>query len=88
VNTPLVEAFKRKHRIEVKFSLVLRRSPSAPSPRRQAPGDVVYLVNNVALEQLKARALFELQPKDASFSGVKDPTVFTSSTSPPPCAWS
>lgn len=69
VNTALVEAFKAKHPgIEVKFvsGSTGPIAERAIAEKAKPQADVVYLVNNVALDQLKQAGVFEpYEPKDA-----------------------
>ncbi|MGL5114045.1 MAG: extracellular solute-binding protein [Beijerinckiaceae bacterium] len=81
VNTPLVAAFRKKHPdIEVKFvsgsTGPITERAIAEKQRPQA--DVVYLVNNIALEQLKQAGVFEpYEPKDSRIAAAfRDPDGF------------
>ncbi|MCK6454356.1 MAG: extracellular solute-binding protein [Alphaproteobacteria bacterium] len=69
VNTPLVEAFKKKHPdINVKFvsGSTGPITERAIAEKAKPQADVVYLVNNIALEQLKQAGVFEpYMPKDS-----------------------
>src|SRR5262245_38378040 len=69
VNTPLVEAFKKKHPdIDVKFvsGSTGPITERAIAEKANPQADLVYLVNNVALEQLKDAGVFEpYEPKDS-----------------------
>lgn len=81
VNTPLVEAFKRKHPgIEIKFvsGSTGPITERAIAEKGKPQADVVYLVNNVALEQLKQAGVFEpYEPKDARVAEpFRDPDGF------------
>lgn len=69
VNTPLVEAFKKKHPdINVKFvsGSTGPIAERAIAEKGKPQADVVYLVNNFALEQLKQAGVFEpYEPKNS-----------------------
>jgi iron(III) transport system substrate-binding protein len=72
VNTPLVKAFKKKYPdIEVKFvsGSTGPITERAIAEKAKPQADVVYLVNNVALDQLKQAGVFEpYNPKDSKIS--------------------
>lgn len=81
VNTPLVQAFRQKHPdIDVKFvsgsTGPIAERAIAEKQRPQA--DVVYLVNNIALEQLKQAGVFEpYEPKGGKIAAsFRDPDGF------------
>lgn len=81
VNTPLVAAFKQKHPdIEVKFvsGSTGPIAERAIAEKANPQADVVYLVNNVALEQLKQAGVFEpYEPKNSKVDeGFSDPDGF------------
>jgi iron(III) transport system substrate-binding protein len=69
VNTAIVEAFKKKHPdIEVKFvsGSTGPIAERAIAEKANPQADVVYLVNNTALEQLKSAGVFEpYEPKNS-----------------------
>ncbi len=69
VNTPLVEAFNKKHPgIKVKFvsGSTGPIAERAIAEKGKPQADVVYLVNHVALEQLKQAGVFEpYEPKSS-----------------------
>lgn len=73
VNTPLVDAFKKKHPgIDVKFvsGSTGPITERAIAEKAKPQADVVYLVNNTALEQLKQAGVFEpYAPKDSRIKG-------------------
>jgi len=72
VNTPLVEAFKKKHPgIDVKFvsGSTGPITERAIAEKAKPQADVVYLVNNFALDQLKQAGVFE--PYDPKASAVR-----------------
>lgn len=81
VNTPLVEAFKAKHPgIEVKF-VSGSTGPIAErviAEKAKPQADVVYLVNNVALEQMKQAGVFEpYEPKNTKVAAdFREPDGF------------
>lgn len=70
VNTPLVEAFRRQHPdIQVRFvsGSTGPITERAIAERQRPQADVVYLVNNLALEQLKQAGVFEpYRPRGAN----------------------
>ncbi|PTM96278.1 extracellular solute-binding protein [Mycoplana dimorpha] len=72
VNTALVEAFRAKHPdIEVKFvsGSTGPIAERAIAEKANPQADVIYLVNNTALEQLTAAGVFEpYEPKDSQIS--------------------
>ncbi|MDR6755272.1 iron(III) transport system substrate-binding protein [Mycoplana sp. BE70] len=72
VNTALVEAFRAKHPdIEVKFvsGSTGPITERAIAEKANPQADVVYLVNNTALDQLTAAGVFEpYEPKDSLIS--------------------
>lgn len=81
VNTALVAAFKQKHPdIDVKFvsGSTGPITERAIAEKGKPQADVVYLVNNVALEQLKQAGVFEpYEPKGAAVSeSFRDPDNF------------
>ncbi len=81
VNTPLVEAFKAKHPgIAVKFvsGSTGPITERAIAEKAKPQADVVYLVNNVALEQLKQAGVFEpYEPKGAKVAAdFREPDGF------------
>lgn len=83
VNTALVAAFKKAHpEIEVKFvsGSTGPITERAIAEKGKPQADVVYLVNNVALEQLKQAGVFEpYAPKDSKIaSAFRDPDDFYS----------
>lgn len=62
VNTPLVEAFRRLHpdiRVNVVSGSTGPIAERAIAERQRPQADVVHLVNNLALEQLKTAGVFE-----------------------------
>jgi iron(III) transport system substrate-binding protein len=69
VNSAMVEAFKKKHPdIEVKFvsGSTGPIAERAIAEKSNPQADVIYLVNNVALEQLKSAGVFEpYEPKNS-----------------------
>lgn len=81
VNTALVAAFKKAHpEIEVKFvsGSTGPITERAIAEKGKPQADVVYLVNNVALEQLKQAGVFEpYAPKDSKIApAFRDPDDF------------
>ncbi|SCW54058.1 extracellular solute-binding protein [Ancylobacter rudongensis] len=83
VNTALVAAFKKAHpEIEVKFvsGSTGPITERAIAEKGKPQADVVYLVNNVALEQLKQAGVFEpYAPKDSKIApAFRDPDDFYS----------
>jgi iron(III) transport system substrate-binding protein len=81
VNMPLVQAFRQKYPdIDVKFvsgsTGPIAERAIAEKQRPQA--DVVYLVNNIALEQLKQAGVFEpYEPKGGTIANsFRDPDGF------------
>lgn len=81
VNTALVAAFKKAHPdIEVKFvsGSTGPITERAIAEKGKPQADVVYLVNNVALEQLKQAGVFEpYAPKDSKIApAFRDPDDF------------
>src|SRR5664279_2660365 len=72
VNTPLVKAFKTKYPgIEVKFvsGSTGPIAERAIAEKAKPQADVVYLVNNVALDQLKQAGVFEpYKPKNSKIN--------------------
>lgn len=83
VNTALVAAFKKAHpEIEVKFvsGSTGPITARAIAEKGKPQADVVYLVNNVALEQLKQAGVFEpYAPKDSKIApAFRDPDDFYS----------
>jgi len=81
VNAPLVEAFKQQHPgIEVKFvgGSTGPITERAIAEKAKPLADVVYLVNNIALEQLKQAGVFEpYAPKGSKVrSEFNDPDGF------------
>lgn len=72
VNTPLVEAFRRLHPdIQVRFvsGSTGPITERAIAERERPQADVVYLVNNLALEQLKTAGVFEpYRPRGATIA--------------------
>jgi iron(III) transport system substrate-binding protein len=72
VNTPIVEAFKKKYPdIDVKFvsGSTGPITERAIAEKGKPQADIVYLVNNVALEQLKQAGVFE--PYESKTSKVR-----------------
>lgn len=83
VNSALVGAFKRKYPgIEVKFvsGSTGPITERAIAEKGKPQADIVYLVNNVALEQLKQAGVFEpYEPKDTKIApAFRDPDGFYS----------
>jgi iron(III) transport system substrate-binding protein len=81
VNTPLVEAFKKKHPdIDVKFvgGSTGPITERAIAEKANPQADVVYLVNNIALDQLKQAGVFEpYAPKNSRIADdFKEPDGF------------
>lgn len=81
VNTALVAAFKKAHPdIEVKFvsGSTGPITERAIAEKGKPQADVVYLVNNVALEQLKQAGVFEpYAPRDSKIApAFRDPDDF------------
>lgn len=80
VNTPLVEAFKKRHPdIDVKFvsGSTGPITERAIAEKSNPQADVVYLVNNIALEQLKNAGVFEpYMPKTTVAEAFRDPDGF------------
>lgn len=81
VNTPLVEAFKKKHPgITVKHvgGSTGPITERAIAEKAKPQADVVYLVNNIALEQLKQAGVFEpYEPKNSPIPATfRDPDGF------------
>ncbi|MBS7542823.1 extracellular solute-binding protein [Ancylobacter oerskovii] len=81
VNTALVAAFRKAHpEIEVKFvsGSTGPITERAIAEKGKPQADVVYLVNNVALEQLKQAGVFEpYAPKDSKIvPAFRDPDDF------------
>lgn len=81
VNTALVAAFKKVHpEVEVKFvsGSTGPITERAIAEKGKPQADVVYLVNNVALEQLKQAGVFEpYAPKDSKIApAFRDPDDF------------
>lgn len=72
VNTPLVEAFKKAHpSVNVKFvsGSTGPITERAIAEKAKPQADVVYLVNNIALEQLKQAGVFEpYEPKNSKIA--------------------
>lgn len=72
VNTPLVEAFRRAHP-DIRVTFVSGSTgpitERAIAERQRPQADVVYLVNNIALEQLKSAGVFEpYRPRGAAIA--------------------
>lgn len=81
VNTAIVTAFEKKHPdIKVKFvsGSTGPIAERAIAEKTKPQADVVYLVNNVALEQLKQAGVFEpYEPKDSKITAdFRDPDGF------------
>jgi len=81
VNTPLLEAFKKKHPgIDVKFvsGSTGPITERAIAEKAKPQADVVYLVNNFALDQLKQAGVFEpYEPKASAVrSDFREPDGF------------
>lgn len=81
VNTALVDAFKAKHPdVNVKFvgGSTGPITERAIAEKAKPQADVVYLVNNIALEQLKQAGVFEpYAPKNSRIAGqFKEPDGF------------
>lgn len=81
VNTALVQAFRQLHPgIDVKFvsGSTGPIAERAIAERQRPQADVVYLVNNIALEQLKQAGVFEpYEPKNSKITpAFRDPDNF------------
>jgi len=81
VNSAIVAAFEKKHPdIKVKFvsGSTGPITERAIAEKAKPQADVVYLVNNVALEQLKQAGVFEpYEPKDSKITAdFRDPDGF------------
>ncbi len=81
VNTPLVAAFRERHPgIEVRFvsGSTGPIAERAVAERTRPQADVIYLVNNIALEQLKTAGVFEpYRPRGAETpEQFRDPDDF------------
>jgi iron(III) transport system substrate-binding protein len=81
VNTPLLSAFRKKHpEIDVKFvsGSTGPITERAIAEKQKPQADVIYLVNNIALEQLKQAGVFEpYEPKNGKIAtSFRDPDGF------------
>ena len=94
VGAALAAAFSAKHPdidVKVVSGSTGPIAERAIAEKGKPQADVVYLVNNFALEQLKQAGVFEpYEPKDSKIARRSSaiPTASTTSISPPRCAWS